>query len=62
MYLGDYFENWADQFKPADVPTEVQPKIEIGNLKEKIDEALRSRDKQWFMELTDKLKEYEVSK
>ena len=62
MYLGDYFEDWTNQFKQADVPTEVQRKIEIGNLKEKIDEALRSRDKQWFMELTDKLKEYEVGK
>ena len=57
---GFYSEEWIKLFSQVDVPTEVQRKIEIGNLKEKIDEALRSRDKQWFMELTDKLKEYEV--
>lgn len=60
MYLGDYFEDWTNHFKQADEPTVDQRKIEVGNLKEKIDLALTSRDKQWFMELTDKLKEYEV--
>ena len=59
-YPGFDSEEWMKSYSQADVPTEVQRKIEIGNLKEKIDIALGSRDKQWFMELTNKLKEYEV--
>ena len=66
MYEGldSYFEDWINQFKQAnkDILTDEKRKVIVEDLKDQIDEALRTRDKQWFMELTNKIKEYEVEK
>lgn len=62
--LDSYFEDWISQFKQAnkDILTDEKRKVIVEDLKDQIDEALRTRDKQWFMELTNKIKEYEVEK
>ena len=62
-YPGFDAEEWMKSFSQANknVLTAEQRKSMVEDLKDQIDLALARRDKQWFMELTDKLKEYEVS-
>ena len=49
------------KFKPTPLLSPAERKrIELEDLRDKIDLALVLGQKQWFMELTDKLKEYEV--
>lgn len=63
-YPGFDSEEWMKSFSQANknILTPEQKKIKVEDLKDQIDIALARRDKQWFMELTDKLKEYEVGK
>ena len=61
-YPGLDSEEWMKWFSQANknILTAEQRKSMVEDLKDQIDLALARRDKQWFMELTDKLKEYEV--